>query len=83
MLKAILIVSLMILSCEAHPHEPVGICPDYRGLIQHGIFYSNQDHLTVSLSGILNLTSGVDTLCYNHTLEKTFRNRPGIALCTY
>ena len=42
-----------------------------------------EDHLTVSLSGVLNLTSGVDTLCYNHTLERVFQNRPGIAICTY
>lgn len=40
-----------------------------------------EDHLTVSLSGALNLTSGVDTLCYNHTLERVFQNRPGIAIC--
>lgn len=42
-----------------------------------------EDHLTVSLSGVLNLTSGVDTLCYNHTLERVFQNRPGVAICTY
>jgi hypothetical protein len=40
-----------------------------------------EDHLTVSLSGVLNMTSGVDTLCYNHTLERVFQNRPGIAIC--
>lgn len=27
------------------------------------------------------MTSGVDTLCYNHTLERVFQNRPGIAIC--
>lgn len=45
--------------------------------------YNNEDHLTVSLSGVLNLTAGVDTLCYNHTLERVFQNRPGIAICTF
>lgn len=45
-------------------------------------YNNNEDHLTVSLSGVLNLTSGVDTLCYNHTLERVFQNRPGIAICT-
>jgi len=37
MIKTILIVSLVILACWAHPHEQVGVCPDYKGLIQHGI----------------------------------------------
>jgi hypothetical protein len=46
------------------------------------LVYNNVDHLTVSLNGVLNLTQGVDTLCYNHTLERVFQNRPGIALCT-
>lgn len=45
--------------------------------------FSNADHLTVSLSGVLNLTAGVDTLCYNHTLERVFQNRPGIAICKF
>ena len=36
MLKALVVISLMILACWAHPHEPVGVCPDYKGLIQHG-----------------------------------------------
>lgn len=43
--------------------------------------YNNQDHLTVSLAGVLNLTTGVDTLCYNYTLARVFQNRPGIAIC--
>lgn len=76
MLKALVVLSLLMLACWAHPHEPIGVCPDYKGLIQH-------DHLTVSLSGVLNLTSGVDTLCYNHTLERVFQNRPGIAISVH
>jgi hypothetical protein len=37
MLKTLLLVSLVILACWSHPHDPVGVCPDYKGLIQHGI----------------------------------------------
>lgn len=44
---------------------------------------NNSGHLTVSLNGVLNLTTGVDTLCYNHTLRSVFRNRPGIAVCNF
>ena len=43
--------------------------------------YNNADHLTVSLNGVLDLTEGVDTLCYNHTLDREFQNRPGVAIC--
>ena len=45
--------------------------------------YNNEDHLSVSLSGVLNLTTGVDSFCYNHTLERVFQNRPSIAICTF
>ena len=44
---------------------------------------NNSGHLTVSLNGVLNLTTGVDTLCYNHTLRSVFKNRPGIAVCNF
>lgn len=37
MLKTLLLVSLVILACWSHPHDQVGVCPDYKGLIQHGI----------------------------------------------
>lgn len=43
--------------------------------------YNNQDHLTVSLNGLLKFIGGQDALCYNYTLEKVFKNRPGIAIC--
>jgi hypothetical protein len=36
MLRTILIVCILILSCAAHPHEKMGACPDYVGMIQHG-----------------------------------------------
>lgn len=42
--------------------------------------YNNEDHLTVALNGVLNLTKGIDILCYNYTLDKVFQNRPGIAI---
>lgn len=45
------------------------------------LIYNDVGHLTVSLDGVLNLTKGSDILCYNHTLERVFQNRPGIALC--
>lgn len=76
MLKTLVVVTILILACWSHPHDPVGVCPDYKGLIQHG-------HLTVSLNGVLNLTKGIDILCYNHTLSSVFQNRPGIALSVY
>lgn len=37
MLRTLLLVSLVFLACWSHPHDPVGVCPDYKGLIQHGI----------------------------------------------
>lgn len=43
--------------------------------------YNNKGHLTVATDGVLNLTKGIDILCYNHTLRSVFQNRPGIALC--
>ena len=46
-------------------------------------FCNNKDHLTVSLDGILSMTTGVDTLCYNYTLLREFQNRPGVAICIY
>lgn len=36
MLKTIVVIGLLMLACWSHPHEPVGVCPDYKGLIQHG-----------------------------------------------
>jgi hypothetical protein len=76
MLKNLLVLSVLILACWADYHVPLGACPDYTGLIQ-------ADKLTVSLSGVLALTQGVDALCYNYTLPKTFQNRPGIAVSVY
>lgn len=45
--------------------------------------YNNSDHITVSLDGVLKISPGVDSLCYNYTLDTVFRNRPGIAICKY
>lgn len=36
MLKALVVLSLLMLACWTHPHEQIGVCPDYKGLIQHG-----------------------------------------------
>lgn len=36
MFKTVLVLSLLVLALRAHPHEPIGVCPDYKGLIQHG-----------------------------------------------
>lgn len=38
MLKALVVISVLILACLAHPHDPIGVCPDYTGLIQHGTY---------------------------------------------
>ena len=37
MLKTLIVATILIIACWAHPHDPVGVCPDYTGLIQHGI----------------------------------------------
>ena len=38
MLRTFFIVCILILSCLAHPHDKIGACPDYTGMIQHGRF---------------------------------------------
>ncbi len=47
------------------------------------LVFNNKGHLTVQLDGVLNLSTGVDTLCYNHSLTRVFQNRPGIAICNH
>jgi hypothetical protein len=36
MLRTFFIVCILILSCTAHPHDKIGACPEYTGMIQHG-----------------------------------------------
>ena len=82
MLRTIIIFTLVLLCCFAHPHDKIGACPDNIGLVQHGkLFHFISDHLTVSSNENLKLTNGEDSLCYNHTLANVFQNRPGIAIC--
>ena len=83
MLKTIVIVGLLMIACVAQTQQKAGTCPTNNGLVQYGKTIINSDQLTVSFNGNINFTAGVDSLCYNYTLERVFQNRPGIAICNF
>lgn len=83
MLKTIVIVGLLMMACVAQAQQKAGTCPTNNGLVQYGKTIINSDQLTVSFNGNINFTAGVDSLCYNYTLEQVFQNRPGIAICNF
>ena len=83
MLKTIVIVGLLMMACVAQTQQKAGICPTNNGLFQNGKTIINSDQLTVSSTGNISFIEGVDSLCYNYTLDQVFQNRPGIAICNF
>jgi hypothetical protein len=75
MAKQLLTVALLLLALTAH--SQLSACPAANPL------QIASDSITVSSSGRVALTSGVDVQCYNYTLAKAFSCTPGVAIGTY
>lgn len=75
--KNIILLLLALVLSQAHL-QTTPVCPvgsQYLNL-HHG-------HLSISVGGVVSITPGIDSLCYNYPLPSPFQERPGVAIAIY